>query len=146
MEQSVSVFQFQKGSCVPRVRVEALDMADGVVCYGDAKGTVVLSQLAGSNSDFALKDLVSSPISKKTIDRIEFLQNSNMIAVLTNGVLHFLDDENLKLRSKAGKNITAFAVNSFNEQIAALQSKTLAIFSFNSVSYTHLTLPTICSV
>jgi len=140
MESSIGVFQLSKEDWRPDIRIEGLDMSNDMVCYGDNKGKVYLSRIAIVNSLLIARDTQSKDISKKTIEKVEFLHQSNMIVVLTCGTLYFLDDKKLKIKSNIGKSIITFAVNPFNEQIATAYEKSVSIYSYNSSKEEYETL------
>eukprot|EP01022_Parablepharisma_sp_SALTPOND_P004516 TRINITY_DN120428_c0_g1_i1.p1 TRINITY_DN120428_c0_g1~~TRINITY_DN120428_c0_g1_i1.p1 ORF type:complete len:983 (+),score=128.19 TRINITY_DN120428_c0_g1_i1:95-2950(+) len=125
-----AAFQLRPGTDPLKQRLEALDIFGNHICYGDSKGFVFLCQIQVFETSLRCQTLANVNLSKKPIDNLVFMRNSNNIAVLNHGVLSILDGNTLAMKKTLGKNVTAFSVNPTNDWIAMAIGKKIQLFAY----------------
>ncbi len=55
-------FQLKQGSAQLKQRIEVFDAVSNLVCYGDSKGNVVLSQIRVTDAEFDVQTVANANV------------------------------------------------------------------------------------
>lgn len=114
-------------------RVEAMDIVDDVLYYGDSKGFVYMVKLAVTEKKFGTKEVTTTKISKDAIVSLKAIKKMKSILVLSAGRIFILNSNNLEGREmQVGDSVRHLAVDTSGNTAISLDGKILIQLSSDS--------------
>lgn len=110
-------------------KVESIDFVGSILCFGDSKGIVTLSQLKILDDGIEVQLVSQSESLKKKITRVEILKLTKHVTVICNNQLFILDPMTLEANNNFLKDVNTISVNS-SGWIAANSGKHIYFFVF----------------
>ena len=111
-----------------KTKIESVDFVGSILCYGDIKGVVSLSQLKILNNTIDIQ-VVNQSVALKKIIKVEILKLTKHVTVICNGQLYILDPMTLEVNNNFLKDVNTITVNS-SGWIATNSGKNIFFFEF----------------